>query len=337
MASLIRCGVILLTIVSFLVFAGVVTFFYFGQYADEIALDFYMYNRTLVNLRKYTVKITPSDWTFWTWTAVFGWQLLWLFYALILMCRRYGPRVLTPFFFVFNILAFGFTLAWVTLLGEDFKNIALGFIAGTPACLFIALAIVYSRFYDLLLGMNKFPTGDQIAIESLVINGIALYASWGLFNAFQGVAVVLTYTAGVSEHISSTIVLTGLGAALVFWFCLDNFVFWKFTLFTVTPYAAMVVGFTGIFTEFWEKEDRNSIFNVILLGVSSFMILLKLAHIIGRIQRNRKKSRRHVLQAEDEKIELWAFARKSLVHLWWPWSKRVVQYKYETKFGTYSW
>ena len=303
MCGMKRCAVVFLTIAAFLVFAGAAVFFYFGQFADESILDFHIYNRTLQILSKYPVEITPAEWSYWTWSAVFGWQLLWLFYALILMCRRHGPKVLTPFFFVFNILAFGCTLGWVMLWGEDLVNIALGFIAGTAACLLVALGIVYRRFDILLNGMKKFPTGDRIAMEVLVINGIALYASWALYNSFQGTAIVLKYTVEVEDEIVCTIVLAGLGATLLFWFCLDNFVFWKCTLFTVTPYAPMIVGFTGTFMESWDEKKRNSIFNAALLGSCSLMLLLKILHIIWRCQRDRKKSRRHVL-AEEVKFEL---------------------------------
>lgn len=298
-----RCAVIFLTVAAFLVFAGAAVFFYFGQYADESILDFYIYNRTLQIFEKYPVEITPAEWTFWTWTAVFGWQFLWLLYALILMCRQLGPKVLTPFFFVFNLLAFGFTLAWVMMWGEDLVNFALGFTAGTAASLLVALAIAYYRLSILRFAMNRFPTGDKIAMEVLVINGIGLYASWALFNAFQQTAIVLKYTAEVEDDIACTIVLAGLASTILFWFCLDNFVFWEFTLYTVTPYAPMIVGFTGTFMEFWDKNKRNSIFNVALLGSTSFLLLLKVVHIIWRSRRDSKKSRRHVL-VEEEKFEL---------------------------------
>lgn len=300
MCNMNRCAVVFLTVAAFLVFAGAAVFFYFGQYADESILDFYIYNRTLQIFKKYPVEITPAEWTFWTWSAVLGWQLLWLFYALILMCRRYGPKVLTPFFFVFTLLAFGCTLGWVMMWGEDLINIALGLIAGTAASLFVALAIVYHRFNNLRDGMKKFPTGDQIAMEALVINGIGLYASWALFNAFQQTAIVLKYTAEVEDEIACTIVLAGLASTILFWFCLDNFVFWKFTLYTVTPYAPMIVGFTGTFMEFWDEDKRNSIFNAALLGSTSLFLLLKIVHIIWRSRRDKKKSRRHVLTEEEE-------------------------------------
>jgi len=302
MCAMKRFAVIFLTIATFLVFAGAAVFFYFGQFADESVLDFHIYNRTLQLFAKYPVEITPAEWTLWTWTAVFGWQLLWLFYALILMCRTHGPQVLTPFFFVFNLLAFGCTLGWVMLWGEDLVDIALGFIAGTAACLFVALGIVYRRFDELRCRMKKFPTGDQIAMEVLVINGIALCASWALYNSFQGTAIVLKYTAEVEDEIACTLVLAGMAATIFFWFCLDNFVFYNFTLFTVTPYAPMIVGFTGTYMESWDEDKRNSIFNVALLGSCSLMLLLKILHIIWRSRRDRKKSRRHVL--EEEKFEL---------------------------------
>ncbi|XP_068709441.1 uncharacterized protein [Montipora foliosa] len=303
MCGLKGCAVIFLTIAAFLLFAGAAVFFYFGQFADEDLLKFHIYNHTQQIFAQYPVEITPAEWTLWTWSAVFGWQFLWLCYALVLMCRKNGPRVLTPFFFVFNILGFGCTLAWVMLWGEDLVNIALGFIAGTAACLFVALGIVYHRFDILRNGMKKFPLGDQIAMEVLVINGLALYASWALYNSFQGTAIVLKYTVEIDDSIVCTMVQAGLAAALLFWFCLDNFVFWRFTLFSLTPYVPLIVGFSGTFMKSWDKEKRNSIFNVALLGSSSLLLLLKILHIIWRCQRDKKKSRRHVI-SEEEKFEL---------------------------------
>ena len=291
-----KCALVFLTIATFLVFAGAAVFFYFGQFADESVFDFHVYNQTLKLFAKYPVEITPAEWTFWTWTAVFGWQLLWLFYSLILMCRWNGPEVLTPFFFVFTLLGFGCMLGWVLLWGEDLINIALGLIAGTVAFLCVALGIAFYRVFTLRDGMKNFPTGDWIAVEVLVLNGVALFASWALYNAFQGVAIVLKYTAEVEDEITCTIVLAGFAATLFFWFCLDNFVFWQFTLFTVTPYAPMIVGFTGTHMEKWNEDKRNSIFNVSLLGACSLMLLLKIIHVIWRIRRDRKKSKRIVIE-----------------------------------------
>ncbi|XP_015758563.1 PREDICTED: uncharacterized protein LOC107337842 [Acropora digitifera] len=303
MCGMNRCAIVFLTISAFLVFAGAAVFFFFGQFADEMLLEFHIYNRTLQIFSQYPVEITPAEWTFWTWSAVFGWQFLWLFYALVMMCRRNGPKVLTPFFFVFNILAFGCTLAWVMLWGEDLVNIALGFIAGTAAFLLVALGIVYHRFNVLRCGMKNFPLGDQIAMELLVLNGLALYASWALYNSFQGTAIVLKYTVEVDDAIVCTIVQAGIAATLLFWFCLDSFVFWRYTLLTITPYVPMIVGFAGTFMKNWDKEKRNAIFNAALMGSCSLMLLVKILHVIWRFLRDKKKSRRHVI-AEEEKFEL---------------------------------
>ena len=70
---------------------------------------------------------------------------------------------------------------------------------------------------------KNFPTGDRIAMEVLVINGIALYASWVLYNSFQGTAIVLKYTAKVEDEIACTIVLAGLASTLLFWFLRGQF------------------------------------------------------------------------------------------------------------------
>lgn len=303
MANLRQCIMVVLTLATVLVFAAAVVFFYFGQYADQSPVDFYFYNKTLEVLERYPLEITPSGWTFWTWAPIFGWQVLWLFYSLILLCRRHAPQVFTPFFFVFNLLAYGFTLGWVMLWAREMINYALGFMAGTMICLYIALALVYNRFSVLLKGMKKFPACDHCMIEVLVINGIALYASWATFTTFQGVGIVGKYTAGVRDHVMSTIVLTGFSAVIIFWFCLDNFVFWRSTLHTVTVYPALVVGFAGTFHRFWDKEERNSLFNVALLGASGLMCILKVVHIICRACWDSKKRRRHVL-SEEEKFEL---------------------------------
>ena len=62
----------------------------------------------------------------------------------------------------------------------------------------------------------------------------------------------------------------------------------------------MIVGFTGTFMEFWDKDKRNSIFNAALLGTTSLFLLLKIVHIIWRSRRDSKKSRRHVVTDEEE-------------------------------------
>lgn len=93
---------------------------------------------------------------------------------------------------------------------------------------------------------------------------------------------MLKYIVEVDDEIVCIMVFVGFGLMIFFWFCLDNFVFWKFILYIVMFYILMIVGFMGIFMEFWDKDKWNLIFNVVLLGIMLLFLLLKIVYIIWR-------------------------------------------------------
>lgn len=289
----------LLALLTFIVFSVAAVLFYLGKYNDKSPMsDFYNHSVPLYGYEKFRLEITPSWWTWWIWAAVFGWQLPWIFYSFIVPCRKHPPRVFSMSFFIIVSLGFGFTAGWVLLWARELIEAAFGLMAGASLCMYISLAIVFYRVKDLYETTKRFPSGDHLAIQLFLINGLALFASWATYSAFLHLGIVFKYSVKMDDHIATTIVLAGLSAVIFFWFMLDNFVFYDYTLYTFTVYPAMLVGFTGTFARFWDKKERNSIFNVVLLGVCGLLALLKILFMICRTCLRRKRQRSHVVTEE---------------------------------------
>ncbi|KAK3743699.1 hypothetical protein QZH41_002155 [Actinostola sp. cb2023] len=311
MASSYRCILGLLALVSFIAFSAAAVLFYLGKFYDKSPMkEFYNSSFPLHGYEKYRLDITPAKWTWWMWAPVFAWQIPWLLYAFIIPCRKQPPKVFTMPFYIIASIAFGFTAGWILLWSKLFINVAFGFLGGASMCLYICLALTYHRVRDIYETTKRFPTGDHVMIQLFLINGLALFASWATYSTFLHLGIVLHYTSGVEEHITSTMILAGISCVIFFWFMLDNFVFHNFTVYTFTVYPALVVGFTGSFERYWNYDNpkengRNDIFNVVLLGVTALLALLKILFMICRTCLRRKRSRSHVVTEEQYDMNIY--------------------------------
>lgn len=302
-----RCLLIFETIFSFLLFSLTAVFHYFGEYGPDSPLKEYFDNNTRFIFEKprYLVgKVTPSLWTFWMWAPVYGWQVVWLFFAFILLCRPRTPVILTPFFFVFFLSACGFNLGWVMLWTKEMMEASFAFMASTALCLFIALALLYRRVNKLVVIESRLWRRDFVATQWLPVNGLAMYAAWATVMALINLAIVLKDTVKMEEHILVTIILACFACIMFFWFCVDCFVLIEYTAYTLTVFPALVVGFTGMFWrgehELPQKTDRNAIMLVTLLAVSIAMSLAKVALFAWQLFRDRRVARLVITQEKYE-------------------------------------
>lgn len=293
-----RCLLVFETLFSLLVFSLTAVFHYFGEYGPDSPLKDYFDNNTRFIFEKprYLVEmITPSIWTFWMWAPVYGWQVAWIVFAFVLLCRTRMPVVLTPFFFVFFLSACGFNLGWVLLWTKEMMDASLAFITATALCLFITMALLYHRVNKLSAIESRLWRRDFVAIQWLPVNGLALYASWSSVVAFINLAVVLKDTVQMEEHVVVTIIFACFACIMLFWFCVDCFVFIHYTAYTLTVFPVLLVGFIGMF---WRGEhklpkesDRNGIMLVTLLAVAAAMTVVKVIFFGWQLYKDRRVAR----------------------------------------------
>lgn len=239
---------------------------------------------------KYYLEITPAGWAFSIWGLIYTWQLLWIIYSLSLICRKNVPEVLSPLFFLFYMLANVCNVSWIVLFSWEKIQICAFVLFATLFCLCATLAVSYWRMNK--LHTDQFPKFDFWAIQILVNNGIALYATWCTVASLLNLAMAISYFHGVKQDVASTISLSILSVEIFVWFILENTVLERFLRYTVTIYPVLIWALSASIAKNFDPAKRNSIFTVVLLSAACALFFARIMHMIWRaktrkVQRNK--------------------------------------------------
>lgn len=278
----------LLTVVSIIIFTVVLVINYLASEGPTGPFKF-LHNTSRALSDKYNLEITPAPWTFGiTWGTIFAWQAVWLLYSLSFLCRS-DIVVLTPVFFIFYNLANIGNASWVFVFGTEMINLAFAVLLLIQVFLCAALTVLYRQIRQLEGG--KLPKGDFIAIQALIINGLAFYTTWVSIATLLNFGIVLTFTAGVEDKNSSTITLSILAVEIIVWYVMDLVVFNSMTKYTISPWVVLIVALVGSIDKNYVAYERNSIFTLVLLCVVAVLAFTRLVIFVFTIfQRRNVKS-----------------------------------------------
>ncbi|XP_067687730.1 uncharacterized protein [Haliotis asinina] len=242
---------------------------------------------------RFTTQITPAAFTFSIWGLIYIWQLLWIIYALTLLCRRtdsgdplfLNPILLTSAFYGVYILNLVLNVFWLFMFDRELIGISFVALAGISVTLYISLGLSYLAMYrNRFLLSNQRRTVDIVLISVFVHNGLALYAAWTTVATFINMAIVITYQSlpPIDQGTSSTIALGFLAAVIIVYVVIDLTVFDKYTRYTFSPYPVVIWALVGIVVARSNLLDVNTIFTFVLLALTGVAFLLKIALAIYR-------------------------------------------------------
>ena len=238
----------------------------------------------------YYLEITPAGWTFSIWGFIYSWQALWLCYALSFLCRHEALSALSPMFCALYIGSCICNAGWLISFGIEEIIAACVLLFAIVLFLYGALATVYRRVRE--IGENMLPRRDYIAVQSLVINGIAFYATWVSIASLLNLAMVLTYRGGnMSQENACTLSLSILACEIVVWFILDIVVLKSMTKFTLSPWIVLIVALTGSIYKNYVPGKRNSILTLVLLCIVGVLAIVRLLVFAYRLHRDKKRSK----------------------------------------------
>lgn len=108
---------------------------------------------------------------------------------------------------------------------------------------------------------------DLYITRLLVLNGIALYASWLTVATQLNFIIVLEYFANVDTTTAATVGLSILTMEIIIYFVLENTVLDRFARFIFIVYPLFIWALSGSLAAHWEVEmyRRDPIFTVVLL------------------------------------------------------------------------
>ncbi len=271
------------------------------------------------NLDKYTLDVTPADWTFLISVFIYFYQAIWLGYGASLICRRTqdGPiyilfPIMPPILYVVFAFSLACNVAWLLIWDKQYMEVALIFINLMTCTLYICLMVSIRRLNEFGHMMVRQKLNRDIwYVRIFVHNGLALFATWGTVASVFNFAIVLTYRTGLSgsrQEVGSTVSLIIFTLEIFSWFILDNFVAEKSVRYLYSPYLTVLFSLTGILNKNWDPTKRNSIYTAILFGATIVMTIVKFVlsgyrHFKRPIFSNRsQKYRRPVVSFEARNL-----------------------------------
>ncbi|XP_064617936.1 uncharacterized protein LOC135482041 [Liolophura sinensis] len=255
------------------------------------------------------LEITPAGWTFSIWGFIYTWQVLWLVYAITLICRRsksgylyVNPGVLSPWFLFCFTLSTLFVIAWLFVWDNLIVEAAFATLLGATLASHAALCFAHRRMENIKSDLVELSQRKDILLKRiLVLNGVAFYNTWISIATCLNFAMLLAYTgwSPVPQGAASTAALGLLMAVIFMWFIFKNFLFERHLRFTYSPFIVLPVGLAGSLDRNWDRNNGNSLLTAMILAVVVVLFGISLTHTIVRQIRENKCSPRLVEDPES--------------------------------------
>lgn len=257
----------------------------FPQHAGGIFKNEYR-NLTLA----YEIPVTPELWTIVMWSITLGALLICKIYTWVLLCRKnpVGPSYKSPpiigawFLFTYTLALF-FVICW-TIVWDRNLPIAATVISFLAAFFcWLATAALYKNVHAHGAWMARHTKTDLWMYRILWHNSMAAFTTWLTIVAAYMLGITLRVEAGLGLQDIVYVVLGILGGIMLVWFILENTVLDRYGRYTVTPYLVMIFHMTGVYVrQYGVTTKETDYFIAVMLGVSAFFAVLRIALAIGR-------------------------------------------------------
>ena len=246
--------------------------------------------------RKYYTEFNPAPWAFDIWKLVNAWTVAWIFYSLSHIFRRNTLDVLNAPFFAFFSLATVANMAWTLFMSWEIIRATAVFVFLLVAFLYASLAVSYVGLYRHRYSIVAF---DFWAIQLLINNGIAVYATWTTVAALRGLAVIMTYYHGLEQDMAVTVVLGILTVTILVWYVLENTILEKNLRYTLTIYPVLIWVFVAsVVMNFNPVNAANTAIMRVLLTVSCMFCVARLCNVLRFIRPKKKSNNADVAMSE---------------------------------------
>jgi len=192
-------------------------------------------------------------------------------------------------FHVLFICSCVFNCTWIMVWQRSHIAASCGILFAIAFSLYALLVLSYYRFNK--LSKSNFPKLDFYAIQALVHNGIAFYATWCTIASLLNMTIAITYIEGVKNETASTIALVILTVEILGWFIVENTVLDRYLRYTVSQYPVLIIALSAIISKHWDSSKRNPIFSLVLLILVCILYVIRILLVLYRVAKNRRKNK----------------------------------------------
>lgn len=220
------------------------------------------------------MQVTPAGFTFAIWGVIFFWQISWLLYAWTYQCRPEAVHTISTGTYVGFALGSAINSAWLYLFGNELINWSFGFLVGFDVVTYITIGLFAYTYFSNYSTASKI---DDFLSKILVLNGLALYATWTTIAGLINFSIVVQYTYEWDPSTVGTVTLSLLGAAVVLYFTQENTLMYPYTKSVFTVYPVVIWALIGVLAKHWgvPGEERTAIFALVLLLGTVALIFLR--------------------------------------------------------------
>ena len=233
----------------------------------------------------YYTHITPSGWGFSIWGVIYAWQGLWTIYGWSLVIRPSLPIIISPSSLIFYVYANISNITWLYLWGNGFPQCA--FPSAVLIGVFLYTAIGYQAVFlywktTIVEELQNYKV-DLYLTRILVLNGIAVYATWITVATLLNFTVVLDYYADMSSADAGTVGLSLLAVEIIVYFTLENTILDLYVRPVVMVYPVVIWALSAVIDAHWgdDDEERTNIFALILLILSIILFVARIILVVA--------------------------------------------------------
>ena len=237
-------------------------------------------NGTTVVSNIFYTQITPAGWTFSVWGLIYFCQVLWIIYAWSFVFRPSTPRSISFVTIIFYTIANLTNIIWIYVWGNEYPQASFGVIVVFAIALYSTITVQCIYLYKqtpALMSEKKFKV-DLYLTRIIVLNSIALYASWVSVATQINFVILLQYYTSADATTAATVGLSILLVEIIVYFILENTILDRFARFVFVVYPLFIWAFSGALSAHWrvEPDDRNPIFTLVLLLLCIVLFVVRI-------------------------------------------------------------
>lgn len=236
---------------AFLILAWVAIFH--GMSWSSLAVNIGMMSHTQgENWQLHSLAIVETCWLVPIWAVVYGLQISWLIYAMVLGCRHFrtgcliiDPPILPTSMFLTFALGSAGTLGWIVLWDNEAYYVYSA-ICMLAATVFLSLSVAISLHATKLYQDDIIARGyivDVWTIRALVQNALTAFVAWTFVVTAYTIAMILKRFDLLEDDHAQYVSLSIMMAHIVIWMILDIWMARALTHFIVLPYIVYMIVF----------------------------------------------------------------------------------------------
>jgi len=234
---------------------------------------------TIANVsRMFSTEITPADYTFAIWGLIYILQIVWLVYGWSFVCRQSVPSAISPFTYFAYCIVNLTNIAWIYVWDNILIEVASGVLFASAISLYVTLGSAAYFLYKQTPALAKDSPTDLYVARILVLNSLAVYATWVTIASLIGLTTVLQYFTALGAVNAGTVSLVALALFLALYFALENTILDRYLRYVGIVYPVVIWALSGVLVAHWGATDEgpNPVLTLILLVAAVFVFLARI-------------------------------------------------------------